>query len=80
MDIEIREIIVQQYCSGKPMYLLKKIFHISSTTIKNILKQHHVVFMASQRRKYKIDIEYFDNIDTEEKAYFLGLLYARLYK
>ena len=28
------------------------------------------------QRKYNIDETFFDVIDTEEKAYFLGLLYA----
>lgn len=27
-------------------------------------------------RKYKLNENYFDKIDIEEKAYFLGLLYA----
>jgi hypothetical protein len=28
------------------------------------------------RKKYKIDESYFDNINTEDKAYFLGMMYA----
>ena len=28
------------------------------------------------KRKYKCDLRYFEKIDTEDKAYFLGLLYA----
>src|SRR5690606_14362207 len=30
----------------------------------------------NHHRKYKINQNFFDNIDTEEKAYFLGLLCA----
>jgi hypothetical protein len=29
-----------------------------------------------QKRKYPIDEQFFDEIDSEEKAYFLGMLYA----
>lgn len=31
---------------------------------------------ALNKRKYKINEDYFENIDTEEKAYWLGMLYA----
>lgn len=31
---------------------------------------------SEAKRKYKIDENYFDQINTEEKAYFLGFLYA----
>lgn len=33
-------------------------------------------FMRDKSRKYKIDHHYFDSIDSEEKAYFLGILFA----
>lgn len=29
-----------------------------------------------RKRKYKLNLDYFENIDTEEKAYFLGLMAA----
>ena len=29
-----------------------------------------------QKRKYPVDEQFFDEIDSEEKAYFLGMLYA----
>jgi hypothetical protein len=32
--------------------------------------------MITRTRKYPLDESYFDTIDTEEKAYFLGFLYA----
>lgn len=32
--------------------------------------------MSDAKRKYSLNKYYFDDIDTEEKAYFLGLLYA----
>ena len=36
----------------------------------------YIIPQSVTRRKYLIDENYFDNIDTAEKAYFLGLLYA----
>jgi hypothetical protein len=34
------------------------------------------VFMSKKSRKYSLNENYFNSIDTSEKAYFLGLLYA----
>ena len=48
-------------------------FGISSQRVSDCFKYHKVPF---DRRGLKINDTYFDNIDTEEKAYLLGFLVA----
>ena len=57
---------------------LSKYFPISQVAINNLLRRNgYDAKSASElQRKYPIVEDFFDNIDTEEKAYVLGLLYA----
>ncbi len=57
---------------------LAKEYPISSTAISALLKRHgyKAKSQSELQRKYNIDETFFDVIDTEEKAYFLGFLYA----
>lgn len=57
---------------------LAKEYPISSTAISALLKRHgyKAKSYSEARRVYPIDEVFFDVIDTEEKAYFLGILYA----
>ncbi len=52
-------------------------------TIKILTKKEHPLFIQNKtgnpnlsRRKHKINYQYFDNIDTENKAYYLGFIFA----
>lgn len=47
---------------------------ISITPLLTILKKHNIKCKSS--KKYVFDENYFENIDTEEKAYWLGFFYA----
>lgn len=53
-------------------------FKMSESTISKILKQHNIAIIKSNvlNKRYQIDEHYFDEIDTPNKAYILGLLYA----
>jgi hypothetical protein len=69
---------MEEYISGISCTVLGRKYGTSNVTIINILKRHGIErrsFHAS-KLKYKYDESFFDNIDTEEKAYFLGLMYA----
>jgi len=57
---------------------LSKIFPISGTAISALLKRHGYISKSQSelQRKYPIVEDFFDVIDTQEKAYVLGLLYA----
>ena len=57
--------------------VLAKTYGISGSTVLNILKRHGVKLKPKHvGNKYDFNIHFFDKIDTESKAYFLGLLYA----
>lgn len=51
-------------------------YQTSHKTIARILDEFGIQRVGNGRRKYKLDEHYFDKIDTPNKAYCLGLLYA----
>jgi Mor family transcriptional regulator len=69
---------IKEYLDGFSSSQIANKYSVSATTIKNILKRHNISRRnASQcHQAYKINENYFNNINTEDKAYFLGLLYA----
>lgn len=76
---EVKQFIITKYQSGEENTVsLEKKLGICNTIIGRKLKEWGVEARNSSdaRRKYKVNINYFDTIDTEDKAYFLGLLYA----
>jgi hypothetical protein len=72
------QIIVNEYISGESSEVLAEKHNTGGNTIRRILKENGVKIRPSteNKRKYKINQDFFETIDTEEKAYFLGLLYA----
>jgi len=48
-------------------------YNISRYTLSEILKKHNIEF---KQKKYVSDDTFFEEINTEEKAYWLGFLYA----
>lgn len=69
---------VNLYKSGCSTPFLAKKYGVYSNAIRGILKRRNVVFRSSSdaHKKYQINENFFDIIDTEEKAYILGLFYA----
>lgn len=57
---------------------LSEIFPISDVAINALLRRngYNTKSQSELQRKYPIKEDFFDKIDTEEKAYILGLLYA----
>lgn len=55
---------------------LGKRYNISGAGVGGILKRRGIKANHKVRHKYTLDYSFFDIIDTEEKAYFLGFLYA----
>jgi len=73
------ENIVTDYL--EPSSLLTKIaknYHRTGRTIRQILLDNNIELHSKLglRRKYILNQDFFETIDTEEKAYFLGLLFA----
>ena len=69
--------ITQLYNKGYSTNDLSKIYGVCHSTIVDIVRVHSSIRSKSeQHRQYTIDEHYFDEIDTPNKAYILGILYA----
>jgi len=65
--------VLEQYSIFKNIHKVAKHFNMSTNPIKKILKTNGIDLT---NRRYDVNHNYFDIIDTEEKAYWLGFLYA----
>jgi hypothetical protein len=79
----ISERLLLRYESEKDLRILNKEFNIPTMSIFNFLRKKNVFdgkygrqLKIDETRKYPVDEHFFDNIDSEEKAYFLGILFA----
>lgn len=72
------EIISLYTVDNQDIVTISKKYGVNNTSIHRLLLRNNVPIKdaSDSRRKYEIDTEYFEKIDTEDKAYFLGLLYA----
>jgi DNA invertase Pin-like site-specific DNA recombinase len=66
------------YCSRIKIQDIAKQYHIDVTSVYNLFKRNGLTIreFCDSRREYEIDTNYFDSIDTANKAYILGLFYA----
>jgi len=76
----LNEEIIRNYGVDRNLINLSKKYNIPVYSLRNFLKKrnlfkkHHKDFQT--RRKFMLNENFFDIIDCEEKAYFLGFLYA----
>ena len=68
--------IVKLYTDGMSTVKIGKLFNVCHKTIAKVLDKHRIKRVGNGRRKYSVDENYFDVIDTPNKAYTLGFLYA----
>lgn len=68
--------ICQQYLNGMNTTRIGEYHKTNHKCICSILEDHHIQRRDPGLRKWELDEEYFDNIDTPNKAYILGFLYA----
>lgn len=70
--------IVQKYKSGISLCELERQYPTDRRTLKKILSEYGVELRdhSHKSRKYTLDENFFDNINTQNKAYILGLLFA----
>ena len=82
MDVSV---MIKEYLTGVSLAALSRKYNISTYRLKNLFIKEgiHIRSRSEQnkyspqnQRKYFINDNYFDNIDTCEKAYFLGFLAA----
>lgn len=76
-DNQIKEIIAL-YESGATLRQLEKDLSISRKILSRILKENqiHIKDNTINSRRYFHNEDFFEVIDTEEKAYWLGFIYA----
>ena len=70
--------IAELYNSGVSQESIKKIYNCGQTAITTVLHKQGIELRddSHKKRKYLLNENYFDNIDTSNKAYTLGLFYA----
>lgn len=70
--------ICDMYLNGLSMEKIANIYNVSRTPIERIFREHGVQTRDDNHkgRIYSIDESYFENIDTPNKAYILGLFYS----
>lgn len=65
--------IKKQYLNGTPLITLQEYYQISYDRIKNLLKDCETISTAKRLNPYLIE-NYFEEINSPEKAYWLGWL------
>lgn len=75
--IEIEEKVCEDYKTGK--YSSRELgikYNLSKACILKILERYDIPRINQRLVNNNLDIHYFDIINTEEKAYFLGFIFA----
>jgi hypothetical protein len=74
------EIIINRYKNGESTREIAKDSKVGKTRINTILNENNVLMKTTGNSycisTYTLNEHYFDNIDTEEKAYWLGFISA----
>ena len=77
---EIEEIAYLYFYENKTLKEIAGIFDVCPNTIKRVLKTNfpkdYAVYSKRNYKNLDIDHNFFEKIDTEEKAYILGFLLA----
>lgn len=75
---DLKEIVLQEYCKDKyaTCTSLGKKYNLSDRTISNWLKQNNIEIKQKQGSITHCNTEYFEQIDTPDKAYLLGFITA----
>lgn len=77
VPLEDKELIWEAYKSGKSVLSISRTCGYKYDVTHRIIKEKHDIRNnGAYATKYNCNINYFDIIDTEEKAYWLGFIYA----
>jgi len=76
IDENIKNKIYELYKQGFGSPSISKQLNIAKPTVLKYLNEKGMVDKKRTSRKYFFNEDFFENIDTEVKAYFLGLLFA----
>jgi len=77
MNQEIVENIINDYYNRVPIKTIYKTYRINNKYFKEILEKYHFVTRKEPHaKKYSCNEDYFEKIDTQNKAYILGFIMA----
>ena len=77
MSPQIQQQIIQDYQAGKSMRQIEKDYGATRATVSKFLEKHNIKSTkGNHHRTYYHNEDYFENIDTEHKAYWLGFIFA----
>nr|DAU84890.1 MAG TPA: endonuclease [Caudoviricetes sp.] len=78
LSLEEKSEIIKLYQEGIAANTLKRKFKLQFQDIKTILTEYGITPRTHResRKSYKYNENYFEHIDTPEKAYWLGFIYA----
>ena len=75
-DEEEKEIVDMYVKQKMSTVAIGKIYGCTHKPITKVLKKYEINRVGNGRRQYNLNEHYFDKIDTPNKAYILGFLYA----
>ena len=67
---------IKYHMDGNKMTDTCKKFNVSQASIHKYMTQNNIVYFSNKGRKRKFNQDYFSKIDTQDKAYWFGFLYA----
>lgn len=74
---EMQQQIIQAYKNNMSLREIEKQFNVTRATVSKFLEQNGIkLIKGNHYRKYFHNEDFFENIDTEEKAYWLGFMFA----
>jgi tRNA1(Val) A37 N6-methylase TrmN6 len=75
---EHTQYIIQKYQENVSSEILAKELNINSSTVLRILKRNNIAIRSDSESKriYPLKEDFLDHINSEEKAYFLGLMWS----
>ena len=78
IDNDTEKDIIEKYQNGISSEKIAEEYGFNSSTVCRVLKRNNVEIKGAKHfnRKYEINENYLEIIDTEDKAYFLGFMYA----
>jgi len=68
-----KKLICDDYNSGLSITNISEKYNVCTWSIQNVLKKQNI---DRRIRKYKCNENYFETIDSSDKAYWLGILFA----
>lgn len=71
---QIRYIIKEYTEKDRTLKELSKEFSVQSQSIRNLLRKHQIVITNKKTCKYPRNSNYFEEINTHDKAYWLGIM------